>query len=61
MNHIDSDPTKFIAIGVVTCSNVFHGFLKALNQGDKMFQKFVETLDLLKNMEVFIHQLQSKA
>ena len=54
MNPIDSDPTKLIAIGVEACSNVFQGLLVALKQGDKMFQKFVETLGL------FIHQLQSK-
>ena len=28
MNYIDSDPTKFIAIGVETCSNAFQGLLK---------------------------------
>ena len=28
MNYIYSDPTKFIAIGVETCSNAFQGLLK---------------------------------
>ena len=43
MNHIDSDPTKFITIGAYACSNVFQGFLNSQDQEDKMFQKFVET------------------
>ena len=43
MNPIDSDPTKFITIDVEACSKVFQGLLRSLEQGDKMFQKFVET------------------
>ena len=43
MNHIDSDPTKCITIGVDVCSSVSQGLLNAQEQEDKMFQKFVET------------------
>ena len=43
MNPIDNDPTQFITIGVEVCFSVSQGFLKALEKGDKMFQKFVET------------------
>ena len=56
MNPIDSDSTKFIAIGVEACSKVFQGLLEALKRGDKMFQKFVETLGLFTNYKVKYRQ-----
>ena len=49
-NPIDSDPTKFITISVEVCSIDLQGLLEALEQVNKMIQKFVETR-LLKKLE----------
>ena len=38
MNPIDSGPVKVIAFGLEDCSKIFEGYLKALEQRNKMFQ-----------------------
>ena len=47
-NPIDSCPVRIITIGLESCSKIFQGILKALEHGNKMFQKFEETRPLKK-------------
>ena len=47
-NPIDSDPTKFITIGIEVCFKVFQGLREALEQVKKMSQNFIETRLLKK-------------
>ena len=42
MNPIGSGPARIIKIAVQACSKILLRLLKALEQGSKMFQKFLE-------------------
>ena len=57
-NFSHSGPAN-ITNGVETCFKIIQGLLKALEQGSKIFQKFVETR-LLKKPTVSIHQCSTK-
>lgn len=39
----DNDPIKITTIGREACPKIFQGLFKALEEGNKMFQKFAET------------------
>ena len=46
--------TKIISIGSVTSSIIFQGFLRALEEGKKLFQNFVGTTFLKKPESIYL-------
>ena len=50
MRPINSGPAKIVTIGLEFCSKMFQGFLQAPEEGNKIFQKFLETW-LFKKLE----------
>ena len=49
---MDNGPTKIVTIGSEVCTKIFKGLFKAMEQVNKMFQKFVETRFLKKYKKI---------
>ena len=60
MNPIDSGPANIITVGLGACSKTFQELLEALEKGNKMFQKFVETKFLKKSKRYFFTSYTTK-